>query len=89
MRTKGSCRFEAYFKAQFYDPMPGAWRDIQKAFPTEEGARGIFGRMDLVQRQFRTIFEGRRARERVAATRRWRIMRIAPERREPLPEVLL
>lgn len=40
MRTKGSCRFEPYYKVQVWDARKVAWMDIQKAHPTPEEARG-------------------------------------------------
>ena len=39
MRKRGSCRFEPYFKIQWYDQAAMAWRDVQKAHPTEQAAR--------------------------------------------------
>jgi hypothetical protein len=41
MRTKGSCRFEPYFKVQFRNHFL-AWQDVQQAFPTEDDARAHF-----------------------------------------------
>jgi hypothetical protein len=38
MRTKGSCRFAAYYKVERYDDKIGAWRPIQKSFPTQKAA---------------------------------------------------
>jgi hypothetical protein len=32
MRIKGSCRFEPYYKAQWYDEKTAAWRDVKKQF---------------------------------------------------------
>ena len=34
MRTQGSCRFEPYYKLEWRDESIGAWRPIQKSFPT-------------------------------------------------------
>jgi hypothetical protein len=34
MRTKGSCRFAAYYKIETYDERRCCWRPLQKAFPT-------------------------------------------------------
>lgn len=42
MRTRGSCRFPTYYKAQWFDETSVAWRDVQKAHPTPEAARGEF-----------------------------------------------
>jgi hypothetical protein len=42
MRTKGSCRFTAYYKVQFFDDSQIAWMDIQKMHPTEDDARANF-----------------------------------------------
>jgi len=39
MRTKGSCRFDPYYKVEWYDPTALCWRVIQKAHPTEKQAR--------------------------------------------------
>lgn len=39
MRTKGSCRFEPYYKLEFYDPKIGAWRVIQKSFVSFDAAK--------------------------------------------------
>ena len=44
MRTKGSCRFRTYYKAQVWIPRQMAWQDIQKQFPTAEEARQAFPR---------------------------------------------
>lgn len=38
MRTRGSCRFEPYFKVQVWDARGLAWRDVQAAHPTEADA---------------------------------------------------
>lgn len=40
MRTKGSCRFAPYFKAQWYDPAALSWRDVQKAHPAPPDLTG-------------------------------------------------
>lgn len=42
MRKQGSCRFETYYKVQFKDALSCAWKDIQKAHPTESAARAAF-----------------------------------------------
>ena len=42
MRTKGSCRFAAYYKVQFYEDAQLAWKDIQKTHPSEKEARANF-----------------------------------------------
>jgi hypothetical protein len=39
MRDKTSVRFEPYFKLQWFDEISFAWKDVQKAFPTEALAR--------------------------------------------------
>lgn len=36
MRTKGSCRFAAYYKIERFDHRIAAWRPIQKTFPSVE-----------------------------------------------------
>lgn len=41
-RTRGSARFEPYFKVQWWDATSLAWRDIQKAWPSEAEARAAF-----------------------------------------------
>jgi hypothetical protein len=38
MRTKGSCKFDAYYKVEWRDEKIGAWRPIQKSFATQEAA---------------------------------------------------
>jgi hypothetical protein len=42
MRTAQSVRFDTYYKIQFHDPISLAWKDIQKAYPSEEDARAAF-----------------------------------------------
>jgi hypothetical protein len=42
MRTKGSCRFTAYYKVQFFDDKNLTWKDVQKAHPSEKDARANF-----------------------------------------------
>ena len=42
MRAKGSCRFEPYYKVEWYDKIALCWRVIQKAHPTEAKARESF-----------------------------------------------
>jgi hypothetical protein len=42
MRTKGSCRFEAYYKAEVFDPRIAAFRPIQKSYASEQLARESF-----------------------------------------------
>lgn len=42
MRTKGSTRFDSYFKIQVWEPRSFAWKDIQKAFPSAEEAKEAF-----------------------------------------------
>lgn len=59
MRSRGSCRFEPYFKVQFYDQRAAAWKDIQRSHPTESGARaaapvGVF-RLVTVSESGRTF----------------------------------
>lgn len=39
MRTRGSVRFDPYYKVQWWDATSLAWRDIQLAHPTEAQAR--------------------------------------------------
>ena len=39
MRTKGSCRFAAYYKVETYDPRLCVWRVIQKSHATIESAK--------------------------------------------------
>jgi len=39
MRVKGSCRFEPYYKVEWYDTTALCWRVIQKAHATEQAAR--------------------------------------------------
>ena len=38
-RKSGSCRFSPYFKLEWRDERIGAWRPLQKSFPTIEAAR--------------------------------------------------
>jgi hypothetical protein len=42
MRTKGSAKFDPYFKVQYLDPKMVAWVDIQKAYPTLSQAKEAF-----------------------------------------------
>lgn len=42
MRTKGSCRFAAYYKVEWYDRAIMSWRVIQKAYPTELEAKANY-----------------------------------------------
>jgi hypothetical protein len=37
-RGPGSCRFSDYFKLEWHDPRIGAWRPLQKSFPTHAAA---------------------------------------------------
>lgn len=39
VRTRGSCRFEPYWKVQAWDAPSLAWKDVQKAHPSPEAAR--------------------------------------------------
>lgn len=39
MRTKNSCRFEPYYKAELFDARLCVWRPIQKSFKRESDAR--------------------------------------------------
>lgn len=41
-RTKSSCRFAPYYKAQWYDEKALAWRDIPERFSTIAEARARF-----------------------------------------------
>lgn len=38
MRTRGSARFDPYYKVQVWDPRTLAWRDIQRAYPSQWAA---------------------------------------------------
>ena len=38
MRTKGSCKFEPYYKVEKYNELICAWNPIQKVFPSKEQA---------------------------------------------------
>jgi hypothetical protein len=42
MRTKGSARYAAYFKVQWWDDCTVAWVDVQKSHPTLEAARAAY-----------------------------------------------
>ena len=42
MRTKGSCRFAAYYKVQFYEGRSLTWKDVQKSHATKKEARAAF-----------------------------------------------
>lgn len=42
MRKQGSCRFETYFKVQWYDRSTLAWRDVQKAHKTAREAESAY-----------------------------------------------
>lgn len=39
MRTRGSARFEPYYKLDRYDPVSLCWRPVGKAFPTLDALR--------------------------------------------------
>lgn len=41
-RTRGSVRFEAYYKVQWFDETSLCWRDVQQAHPSEAEARAAF-----------------------------------------------
>jgi len=41
MRTKGSCRFAAYYKVEHYDQRFCVWRVIQKAFDSITAAESF------------------------------------------------
>lgn len=38
MRTKGSCRFEPYFKVEVWDKALMCWKPIQKSHQSKEAA---------------------------------------------------
>jgi len=42
MRTRGSARFEVYYKVQWWDARACAWLDVQRAHPTPEAARAAY-----------------------------------------------
>lgn len=42
MRTKGSCRFAAYYKVQFMNDRTLCWQDVQKQHATPDDARKAF-----------------------------------------------
>jgi hypothetical protein len=42
MRTKGSARFDPYYKVQWYDEHAMAWRDIQHAYSTQDEAEAAY-----------------------------------------------
>lgn len=42
MRTKGSCRFDPYYKVQWYDAASLCWRDVQKAHKTAAEAEANY-----------------------------------------------
>jgi hypothetical protein len=60
VRTRGSVRFDAYYKAQWYDPITLAWRDIQKACPTPDTARALFTNQHNTWRIMEITPQGRR-----------------------------
>jgi hypothetical protein len=37
-RTRGSVRFDPYYKVQWRDEVSLTWRDVQRAYPTEAEA---------------------------------------------------
>ncbi len=41
-RVRGSCRFSAYYKAQWFDDRTLAWKDLPKRFPTTAEALAQF-----------------------------------------------
>jgi hypothetical protein len=57
MRTKGSCRFEAYYKIERFDDRIGAWRPIQKAFPDLKSAKEFAGKTGYRDQRFLKISE--------------------------------
>lgn len=42
MRSKGSTRFDPYFKVQVWEDRSCAWKDLQRSFDTVEAARCAF-----------------------------------------------
>ena len=70
MRTQSSCRFEPYYKAQFYDVKQLAWRDIQRQFSTPDEARAIFGAASNPRDSF--------------SAEMWRVMEVTMNGRKPL-----
>ena len=38
MRTKGSCRFETYYKIEVWNKRNACWMPVQKTYPTQEKA---------------------------------------------------
>ena len=38
MRTKGSCRFDPFYKIEIYSETIFAWKVRQKAYPTKDSA---------------------------------------------------
>lgn len=42
MRTRGSVRFDTYYKVQYYDHTSLCWRDIQRAHPTADAAAASY-----------------------------------------------
>lgn len=38
MRTKGSCRFEPYFKIEIWNRLMHCWNPIQRSYPTQDDA---------------------------------------------------
>ena len=54
MRTKGSCKFDPYFKLEFWNPRAVAWSPMQRQFATEFDAmaavkRGKFRIMTVTE----------------------------------------
>lgn len=58
LRVKGSCRFEPYYKAQYFDETVVAWRDVQRQFPSPESAQTAF-KAGHKCRVMRVTMEGR------------------------------
>lgn len=60
MRTRGSARFEPYYKLQWFDDVCMAWRDIQRQYPSaEEAARSIIGPSGRTWRLMEITMQGR------------------------------
>ncbi len=58
-RTRGSSRFDPYYKVQWNDPISLTWRDIQQSHPTEAEAVAAFP-ADKTCRVMEITMQGRR-----------------------------
>jgi hypothetical protein len=58
-RTRGSVRFDPYYKLQWFDDTVMAWRDIQRQYASPAEAAGDIGRGARVWRLMEITMHGR------------------------------